>query len=242
MTTDDAASSRSGTLVLVPTRVEMKRIEGYLDAGSASLALAGFGPIAAAARSAELIARVAPRRVLLLGVAGSFDERRWAVGSAACFESVAVTGIGLGEGADHRPASELGFLQWPGETSMSGPAGKAIAERLPLCCAPAQGTDITRLPLLLTSCAASADEAEAKQRRQRFPQAAAEDMEAFGVALACALAGVPLSVLRGCSNAVGRRGPGHWKLEPALEAVGLAARAWLAASKSASRPGREGAP
>ncbi len=35
--------------------------------------LCGFGPIAAAARAGALIARYKPERVLLVGIAGSFD-------------------------------------------------------------------------------------------------------------------------------------------------------------------------
>ena len=54
---------------------------------------------------------------------------------------------------------------------------------------------------------------------ERFPGAAAEDMEGFGVALACALHGVPLSIVRGISNAAGQRAPAHWRISPALAAA-----------------------
>lgn len=44
-------------------------------------------------------------------------------------------------------------------------------------------------------------------------------MEGFGVALACALHGVPLSIVRGFSNAVGERDPSRWKIPLALGAA-----------------------
>jgi futalosine hydrolase len=41
-------------------------------------------------------------------------------------------------------------------------------------------------------------------------------MEAFGVAFACHLARVPLTVVRGISNAAGNRDKGDWRLDEAL--------------------------
>ena len=60
-------------------------------------------------------------------------------------------------------------------------------------------------------------------RRERFPDAVAEDMEGFAVAVACTLAGVPLRVVRGISNLVGDRDPKHWRIPAALAAARLAA-------------------
>ncbi|HUR27822.1 MAG TPA: hypothetical protein VM509_06530, partial [Planctomycetota bacterium] len=71
-------------------------------------------------------------------------------------------------------------------------------------------------PLLLTSCAASASADEARERLRCFPEARAEDMEGFAVALACSVAGVPLTVVRGISNAVGDRVSEHWTIPRAL--------------------------
>ncbi len=45
-----------------------------------------------------------------------------------------------------------------------------------------------------------------------FPDAMAEDMEGFGVALACRFAEVPLSIVRGFSNWVGDRNHSNWKV------------------------------
>ena len=68
-------------------------------------------------------------------------------------------------------------------------------------------------------CAASADDADVRLRRTAFPEAVAEDMEAFGVALACRLAGLPLDIVRGISNTAGDRRRENWRTQTALEAV-----------------------
>ena len=54
------------TLVLVPTELELQRLEdqGGLDPGLARVLLSGFGPIAAAARTAQLLELERPERVL----------------------------------------------------------------------------------------------------------------------------------------------------------------------------------
>jgi futalosine hydrolase len=44
-------------------------------------------------------------------------------------------------------------------------------------------------------------------------------MEGYAVALACALAGVPVSIVRGASNVVGDRDPARWRIPSALSAA-----------------------
>jgi futalosine hydrolase len=206
-----APSPGSPTLLLFPTELERRRFEdqGGLEPGLALSALGGFGAVAAAARTAELLARLRPRRVLLLGIAGTYDAGRLAVGKAAAFTRVAIDGIGAGEGARFRGPVALGFPQWPGSTG-----SPAITDTLELS-APSGSAEA----LLVTSCAASDGVAQAHERRARFPGALAEDMEGFAVALASALAGVPCAVVRGISNVVGDRDPAHWRIPGALAAA-----------------------
>ena len=130
------------------------------------------------------------------------------MGSALAFGEVAVDGIGVGEGRGLIAPRALGFPQWPGTRGGVSP----IFERLPL--EPAEPDEPG--PLLLTTCAAAADAEQAAQRVERFPDARAEDMEGFAVATACALARVPLAIVRGISNAVGDRDPANWNIPLAL--------------------------
>ena len=54
-------------------------------------------------------------------------------------------------------------------------------------------------------------------------------MEGFGVALACALAGVPLCIVRGASNRVGERDPSTWRIDEAIDSARALAAEVLAA-------------
>ncbi len=216
--------SGSPTLLLVPTPVEERRLQdhGGFDPGLAIVGLCGFGPIAAAARTSQLLARLRPARVLLVGIAGTFDEEILPVGNAIAFDAVAVEGIGAGEGEGLSGPAALGFPQWPGSADADPVHDRILLGGGPLVDAGAL-RDPARSALLLTTCAASASPEQAALRRRRFPEALAEDMEGFAVALSCALHGVPCHVVRGISNRVGDRDPAHWRIPAALAAARLCA-------------------
>lgn len=211
------------TLILVPTELERARLadQGGFPAGTGLVATIGFGAVAAAARTSALLAELTPSRVVLVGIAGTFDAARLPVGSATEFDAVAIEGIGVGEGERLLAPPALGFPQWPGASAQT-----AIHDRIALTpFVPRAGA----ARLLLTTCAASDSAAHAERRRARAEAARAgvleadvllaEDMEGFGVALACALADTPLAIVRGISNVVGDRDPAHWRIPSALAAA-----------------------
>lgn len=216
-------------LILVPTPREMEPLHRILEAeiaeASCAFQLCGFGPIAAAARASALISRYKPQRVMLIGIAGSFDTDRYPTGTACRFDQVVCSGIGVGLGSNHQSADQLGWHQFSG-----GDAQPQIGDLIPL-----DSTFVEGVPLagqLLTCCSASASFDEARQRRGLFPQAVAEDMEGFAVAMACSLAHVPLQIVRGIANQVGHRDQRHWRIEEALEAAAAMAmrlmpRTWM---------------
>ena len=219
-----AVETTSETLILVPTELERRRLldQGGFDARHGEPQLCGFGPVAAAARSAWLLAQRRPRRVLLVGIAGAFDLELHPVGTAVEFRATAVDGVGVGEGDAFCGPPSLGFPQWPGSEGMSAPP---ITDRIALPAAAEDGA-----PLLLTTCAASDSAEQAARRRERFPEARAEDMEGFAVAMACVLGGIPLRIVRGISNEVGDRDPERWRIPSALAAAHEKAVALLAGS------------
>ena len=178
---------------------------------STRIEVCGFGPVVSAARAASLIESFGPSRVLLVGIAGTYDSVHFSPGSAACFEQVVLDGVGAGQGKHHVRAANLGFAQWPGGHGTS--AVSPVFDRLELFSMPS----VPRCELLVTVCSASANEAEAAERRQRYHGAFAEDMEGFGVALACHLAGVELTIVRGASNVVGDRDRSRWLVGSALQ-------------------------
>lgn len=200
-------------LLLAPTRRELDAlVTRQQNSRGVCAEICGFGTIVAAARTAQMLANYKPRRVLLAGIAGTYDEKILAIGTASCFRSVAVDGIGAGTGERFITAAEMGFPQWPGH---DGDSANQVGDRLRLDALEFTAT----ADLLLTCCAASACVAEAALRRRRFPAAVAEDLEAFGVAAACALANVPLTVVRGASNVAGNRDHATWRIDDALSAA-----------------------
>jgi futalosine hydrolase len=208
-------------LILIPTEMERRGLEPMLAAATAwgcRAALCGFGPVAAAARAAQLIAEHKPERVLLVGIAGSLDDRL-AIGSAHRFDRVACYGVGVGSGGDFVPAAALGWQQWPGDAGdASAQTGGQIGDVISSAAGDRAGGEQT--DLLLTVCAAAANAEDVRLRLQAFPGAVAEDMEGFAVAFACRLRGVPFDIVRGISNRAGDRDKARWQVAAAVEAAG----------------------
>ena len=212
-------------LVLVPTESERRIIEPVVRAGGSGsfcLQLCGFGPVVAAARAAHLIVEHRPERVLLVGIAGRLSDRL-TIGAAYAFERVACHGVGAGSGEAFVPAEALGWPQWPGDGADSA---TRIGDEISCTSGPLPAAT-PRAGLLLSACAASADDADVRSRRQLFPDAAAEDMEGFAVAAACRLVGVPLDIVRGISNAAGDRDTSRWQVEAACRAAAALAAGLL---------------
>lgn len=209
-------------LLLAPTELERRKLARCAARRGFSLPLrvCGFGPVSAAAGTAELLAREQPKAVCLVGIAGSFHAEP--IGAAACFAAVRMADLGL-----------------PGESGLvSGAAAGfdplAAAEFDRLHCPP----PLLRLPRLLTVAIPSADPAAAQERFRHYDAPSGEDMEGYAVALACRRAGVPLTILRGFSNRVGARDPRSWRIDEALEAVveALITAAWLPPSGGPGDP------
>jgi futalosine hydrolase len=208
-------------LILIPTEPERRLLAPRLAAlrpADAAVELCGFGIVAAAARTAQLLAALRPERVILVGIAGRLDDRL-ALGTAWLFDRIACHGIGVGSGPGFIPAATLGWRQWPGET---GEPTSAIGDVLPCAVPDRSEPDQASLPrerLLLTVTAAAAGPDDVRFRKAIFPEASAEEMEGFAVALACQLAGVPCTIVRGISNTAGDRDKAHWQLEAPLAAA-----------------------
>ena len=66
----------------------------------------------------------------------------------------------------------------------------------------------------------------AERRRQCYPQAVAEDMEGYAVALACSISGLRLTIIRGISNETGVRDKSKWSIRESLQSVAEALNQW----------------
>ena len=198
-------------LILIPTDPERRLLAPHLAAlnpDDAAVELCGFGVVAAAARTAQLLAALRPEKVILVGIAGQLDDRL-AIGTATLFDSVACHGIGVGSGPAFIPAATLGWRQWPGDSGVGDVLPCSVPER----------SDLPRERLLLTVTAAAAGPEDVRFRKAIFPEASAEEMEGFAVALACRLFQIPCTIVRGISNTAGDRDKAHWQLEAPLAAA-----------------------
>jgi futalosine hydrolase len=207
------------TLLLVPTQFERRIVEAVVASALGPddrLELCGFGPVAAAARTAVLLARHRPDRVVLVGIAGTLDDAL-VLGSAHRFTRAACFGVGVGAHENFLPAGMLGWPQWPGDAQDGSPP---LGDVIDCGCAATGGV----AGLLLSACAASASPDDVRARRRCFPDAVAEDMEGFAVAFACRLEGVPVAIVRGISNAAGDRDQSRWHSAAALASAGELAR------------------
>jgi futalosine hydrolase len=235
-------------LLLIPTRFELERLQGPLSRRGGlppgwSAHVCGFGQIAAAARTMQLLSQSPVDQVLLVGIAGTLSPTL-AVGQAYWFDQVQQDGIGVGthdprgnlggnsddnagdaaadaarafDGGDagsYQAAAEIGWLHWDGP-----PAEQPIGDRLALLSGDRPPPSCPAGGELLSVCAASATPQDAQRRRRRYPSAMAEEMEGFGVAVACRLARVPLTIVRGISNVAGDRDLAGWDILSSLDAV-----------------------
>ena len=208
-------------LILIPTRFEFDFVADKLAKLPAEIC--GFGVAAAAARTAQLIERLRPQNIILIGIAGRISQSL-EIGSAYEFDEVVNYGIGAGTGATFQPAGEMGWHHWAS-------ADKQIGDVIPLAKASSlsagaatvedvkNSADASAKYQLLTGCSASQDSTCVQHRQQAFPNACAEDMEGFGVALACRMADVSCRIIRGISNTCGDRNTAGWRIESALTAA-----------------------
>ena len=202
-------------LVLIPTAFELEKLQPLLAdsvrRADGVIQTCGFGPILAGIRTAQLLAIYQPRAVILVGIAGALGPQL-PVGTATEFSRIACYGIGAGSGSEFETASELGWPQWT-DPEFGDSFGDVIEPAIEPD--PGESAD----SMLLTVCAASGSTEDVAFRLNKFPHAVAEDMEAFSVALACRMARIPLTVIRGISNRAGDRDKANWNVPAALEAA-----------------------
>lgn len=204
-------------LILIPTHFERQQLP--LDRGrlaKSAIEVCGVGAVVAGVRTARLLAHYQPSSVLLLGIAGAIGSALQ-VGSAYEFDSVACYGIGVGCGSNYSTLAELGWEDWlnPSVGPDEDPLAEVLALKGDQQGKPRPGT----ARQLLTAMAASASPQDVAWRSEKFPDAAAEDMEGYAVATACHMARVPLRIIRGISNAAGDRQHERWRVAQALQAA-----------------------
>ena len=191
--------------LLVVTAVEAER-DAVVAGWPGEVVAVGVGTAAAAAGTARLLATGAYDAVLSVGIGGGFAGRI-AVGGVALGTGSIAADLGADAPDGFIPLSVLGF----GVDRLAVDADLLAALRAELPEAVA-GPILTVTMVTGTAAATRAIEG-------RHPDAVAEAMEGFGVAMAAAGAGIPFAEVRTISNPVGPRDRGAWRIADALSAL-----------------------
>jgi len=202
-------------LVLVPSVLEFVRLSTAALPATAVLVRVGTGLLDATRRATLLIEEFAPAECLLVGLAGTRDPARAAPGALVIGTGVRNEAIGAGHGRGFVPLGALGLRDEP----LAPDLLPLVDEVLP--------PDLEALRGVIGSVAAtSASPAEARAWATRHPDVLVEEMEGYGIALACRDADVPLAIVRAVSNVAGDRDVAHWRLDAAFAALDRALRRW----------------
>ncbi|GAA4943524.1 futalosine hydrolase [Actinoplanes utahensis] len=199
-------------LVVTAVAAEAEAFRDLLDPDRIVVGAVGVGPAAAAAGTARLLATRDYRAVISAGIAGGFPGRVPVGGLVIATRSIAAD-LGAESPGGFLPIDELGF----GTSVLDADPDlvKALRAALP----EAVCGDVLTLATV-TGTGETADRLAA-----RFPLAAAEAMEGYGVAVAAEGAGVPFAELRAISNPIGPRDRESWRIPDAFAALRAAAPA-----------------
>ncbi|MCG5469804.1 futalosine hydrolase [Micromonospora sp. LAH09] len=213
----------TGLLVVTAVPAEAEAVRAGLTDPTVTVAPVGVGPAVAGAATARLLALAEAagrpyRAVVSAGVAGGFTGRA-EVGDTVLGTASIAADLGAESPDGFIPVDELGM-----SAAMLGVGGVVPADPSLLAALRAALPAATTGPVLTLSTV-TGTAASTEELRRRHPEAVAEAMEGYGVAVAAAQAGVPFAELRTISNPIGPRDRDAWRLREALTALTAAAPA-----------------
>ncbi|GIJ08192.1 hypothetical protein Van01_14060 [Micromonospora andamanensis] len=202
---------------------EAEAIQAGLADPTVAVLPVGVGPAVAGAATARLLALAEMagrpyRAVVSAGVAGGF-ARRVAVGGTVLGTRAIAADLGAESPDGFIPIDELGM---PAELLGGGTAVDADAT---LLAALRVALPAATVGPVLTVSTVTGTTTGTDELIRRHPDAVAEAMEGYGVAVAASQAGVPFVELRTISNPIGPRDRDAWRLRDALTALTAAASA-----------------
>lgn len=213
----------TGLLVLTAVPAEAEAVRAGLTDPTVTVRAIGVGPAVAGATTARLLALAEAagrpyRAVVSAGIAGGFAGRAPVGGTVLASRSVAAD-LGAESPTGFIPVDELGMpaeLLGGGTTIDTDPALLgALRAALPAAVVGA----------VLTVSTVTGTAASTTTLADRHPDAVAEAMEGYAVAVAAAQAGIPFAELRTVSNPIGPRDRDGWRMREAFTALTRAAHA-----------------
>ncbi|WP_433531060.1 futalosine hydrolase [Micromonospora sp. CA-263727] len=213
----------TGLLVVTAVPAEAEAIQAGLAEPTVAVVPVGVGPAVAGAATARLLALAEAagrpyRGVLSAGVAGGFSGLV-AVGGTVLGSCAVAADLGAESPGGFIPVDQLGM---PPELLGGGTVVTVDPELLSTLRA---ALPTATVGPVLTVSTVTGTAASTEALRRRHPDAVAEAMEGYGVAVAASHAGVPFAELRTISNPVGPRDRDAWRMRDALTALTTAATA-----------------
>ncbi|WP_446218037.1 futalosine hydrolase [Micromonospora sp. IBHARD004] len=213
----------TGLLVVTAVPAEAAALQAGLTDPTVTVTPVGVGPAVAGAATARLLALAEAagrpyRAVVSAGIAGGFAGRVAVGGTVLATRSVAAD-LGAESPEGFIPVDELGM---PAELlggGVSVPADPGLLGAL------RTALPAATLGAVLTVSTVTGTVASTEALADRHPDAVAEAMEGYGVAVAAAQAGLPFAELRTVSNPIGPRDRGAWRMKEAFAALTEAAAA-----------------
>ena len=213
----------TGLLVVTAVPAEAEAVRAGLADPTITVAPVGVGPAIAGAATARLLALAEAagrpyRAVVSAGIAGGFAGRVPVGGTVLATRSVAAD-LGAESPEGFIPVDELGMppellgiaTALPADPGLLGALRTALPE--------------ATVGAVLTVSTVTGTAASTEALAARHPDAVAEAMEGYGVAVAAAQAGLPFAELRTVSNPIGPRDRGAWRMKEAFAALTEAAAA-----------------
>ncbi|MFE9652035.1 futalosine hydrolase [Micromonospora sp. NPDC006431] len=213
----------SGLLVVTAVPAEAEAIRAGLADPTVTVTPVGVGPAVAGAATARLLALAEAagrpyRAVVSAGIAGGFVDRVEIGGAVLATRSVAAD-LGAESPEGFLPIEELGM-----SAELLG-VGSGIPADPELLGALRTALPQAAVGVVLTVSTVTGTAASTAALAARHPDAVAEAMEGYGVAVAAAQAGLPFAELRTVSNPIGPRDRGSWRMREAFAALTAAAAA-----------------
>lgn len=224
----------SGLLVVTAVPAEAEAVRAGLTDPTVTVAPVGVGPAVAGAATARLLALAEAagrpyRAVVSAGIAGGFAGRVVVGGTVLATRSIAAD-LGAESPDGFLPIEELGMAPELLGAGSLVPADPALLDTLRAALPDA----ITGAVLTVSTVTGTAESSAALAARH--PDAVAEAMEGYGVAVAAAQAGLPFAELRTVSNPIGPRDRGAWRMREAFAALTTAATALTAVATALTPP------
>ncbi|SCF38865.1 futalosine hydrolase [Micromonospora viridifaciens] len=213
----------SGLLVVTAVPAEAEAVRAGLTDPTVTVAPLGVGPAVAGAATARLLALAEAagrpyRAVVSAGIAGGFVGRVAVGGTVLATRSVAAD-LGAESPEGFLPIEELGMAP-----ELLG-VGSGVPADSGLLAALRQALPEATVGAVLTVNTVTGTATSTAALAERHPDAVAEAMEGYGVAVAAAQAGLPFAELRTVSNPIGPRDRGSWRMRDAFAALTAAAAA-----------------